>query len=195
MTRTPQLIGICGFKGAGKSTVVHQAIFDPREMDHALPVFQMSIMQPVRNMLSAMGIQDIDNKAKWDDPQPLLNHKSIRHAVITLGTDWARDYIGPDVWIDIAIRDARATMLQGTTVVIDGIRYWNEYEAVRAEGGIMIAFHRPDLPYAPHIETERHISKIQKQCDRRFENVTGEYNASVHRMRSLLLELTAAVPA
>jgi hypothetical protein len=195
---TPQLIGICGFSGAGKSTVIRDAICNPADPHNHLPIYQHSIMHPVKAMLAAMGIPGnvIDDKSRWDEPLDMLNHKTVRHAVITLGTDWARDYIGPDVWIDLAMQQATLTMINGTSVVIDGVRYWNECERIREKGGRMIAFHRPGLIADISQETERFIPRIQRECDERFENITGDYPGSVLRMRALLRSLiNCPVPA
>lgn len=187
----PQLIGICGYKGAGKTTVVHSAIFDPTRLCKPLPVYQMSFMQTVVEMLETMGIptEITRNKTRWNEPIAILNNKTMRHAVQTLGTEWARGFIGPYVWINITMQHARQTMRQGISVLIDGVRYPEEADAIRAQNGILIAFHRPDLRVDIDHLSERKIAQIQRTCDHRFENFTGEFGRAVLAMRSLLESL------
>lgn len=187
---TSQLIGICGYKGADKTTVVHSAIFDPTRLCKPLPIYQMSFMETVVQMLETMGVptEVSRNKLRWNEPIALLNNKTMRHAVQTLGTEWARGFIGPDVWINIAIEHARQTMRQGINVLIDGVRYPEEANAIRAEGGTLIAFHRPGLTFDYHA-SERRIADIQRHCDHRFENITGEFGRAVLAMRALLISI------
>lgn len=185
---TGKLIGICGYKGAGKTTVTATAIFDPRRSMRALPVYQMGFMKPVTLMLEAMGIPDeiISNKKRWNEPLEMLCGHSTRFAAETLGTEWGRDIIGANVWVRVAINQARAVMKQGISVAIDGVRYPNEFEQMRLEGAAMIALHRPGLEVETHHESERHIAALQKDCEHRLDNYPGTFEATARRMRELL---------
>lgn len=190
---TGKLIGICGYKGAGKTTVTATAIFDPRRSLKALPVYQMGFMQPVTMMLEALGIPDdiLANKARWNEPLDMLCDHSTRFAAQTLGTEWGRDTIGANLWVNVGIQQARAVMKQGINVVIDGVRYPNEFEAMRLLGANMIALHRPGLQPETRHQSERHITWLQTQCDHRLDNPGGMFEATARRMRELLTAIIA----
>jgi hypothetical protein len=55
----------------------------------------------------------------------------------TLGTEWGRDLIGPDLWV----RAWKAALPAGD-VTVDDCRFPNEVVAVEAEGGIVVRIER-----------------------------------------------------
>lgn len=61
-----------------------------------------------------------------------------RYLAQTVGTEWGREVIDPDLWIKAVLNDKRPDML-----VIDDVRFPNEYEAIRAEGGQVWRVYRP----------------------------------------------------
>lgn len=66
---------------------------------------------------------------------------SPRYAYQTLGTDWARKMINPDIWLLIAKR----VYHQHKRVVIPDVRFENEATFIRNQGGIIIHLHRPEM--------------------------------------------------
>jgi hypothetical protein len=186
------LIGLVGYKGAGKSSVSRSAIYHPAKSRIALPIHLMNFMQPIQDMLTAIGIPDdiVRNKSRWNEPLPILCGKTTRFAATSLGTEWGRDMIGPDLWANIAIGQVHELVSRGISVIIDNVRFPNEFELLREQGAQMIAWHRPGLIVDLSHESERHIAKLQRQCDERFDNINGEFAATVDRWRVKLKELT-----
>jgi hypothetical protein len=186
------LIGLVGYKGAGKSSVSRSAIYHPATSRIALPIHLMNFMLPIQDMLTAIGIPDdiVRNKSRWNEPLPILCGKTTRFAATSLGTEWGRDMIGPDLWANIAIGQVHELVSRGISVIIDNVRFPNEFELLREQGAQMIAWHRPGLIVDLSHESERHIAKLQRQCDERFDNINGEFAATVDRWRVKLKELT-----
>ena len=60
---------------------------------------------------------------------------SPRHLMQTLGTEWGRDCIGPDVWVDVWKNSVQKWIDGGLNIVVDDMRFPNEYEAVKQMGG------------------------------------------------------------
>ena len=60
---------------------------------------------------------------------------TMRHLMRTLGNDWGRKLLGPDVWIDIAMKSIRSHLRKGHSVVVDDMRMLNEYDAILKESG------------------------------------------------------------
>ncbi len=64
-----------------------------------------------------------------------------------LGVEWGRRQIYDNVWVDLAIAQARAQMQAGKSVVIDDMRFPNEYKAVLKAGGEVWRIVRQDRQY------------------------------------------------
>lgn len=69
---------------------------------------------------------------------PELGGRTPRYAMQTLGTEWGRQLLGPDFWVTAVLNDRRPDML-----VIDDVRFPNEYAAIRREGGEVWKVVRP----------------------------------------------------
>lgn len=75
--------------------------------------------------------------------------RSARHMLQTLG-DWGRG-LHPDFWVNQAMRKVEDLNASGFPVVIDDLRYPNEYEAVILRGGYPVQVVRPGTkPYTAH---------------------------------------------
>lgn len=58
---------------------------------------------------------------------------TVRHLLQTLGTEWGRDCIHPDVWI----RCWEAQSSRYERVVVDDVRFENEAAAIKRKGGVL----------------------------------------------------------
>src|SRR5690606_29421122 len=88
------------------------------------------------DMMRAIGLTEehIEGSMK-EEPCPLLQGKTPRHAMQTLGTQWGRDCIGEDFWVNLWRYAANDVLELGGRVVTDDCRFPNEAEAVRRMGG------------------------------------------------------------
>lgn len=159
---TRKLIGLVGYKGSGKSSLIRASGID---------VTVIGFSDPIVSMLSALGVPSdmMDDKAQWDAPCAALNGQSIRHAAQTLGTEWGRKHISSTIWVDHALRRAQ---MSDKTVVIENVRFPNEYAAIVAAGGICIGIDRPGLTPDLSHESEQHIGALTRyNCYVTFRNV------------------------
>lgn len=111
----------------------------------------------VRDLLVAGGAPPpaaermIENGDLKEQPIPALGGVSVRRMMQTLGSDWGRNTIHPDLWVSIAERKIKECFDCGVSVVIDDLRFPNEYEAVIRCGGTPIRVTRPGTkPYTGH---------------------------------------------
>lgn len=74
---------------------------------------------------------------------------SPRYLFETLGTKWGREIIHPDLWAKIGANRAKALMDVGQSVVVDDMRFPNEFVALEALGGIMVRVSRPGFVAKP----------------------------------------------
>lgn len=103
-------------------------------------------------MLIPLGIDMTDpfwteNKEK---EIPLFG-KSLRHMMQTLGTEWGRQLVHPNIWV----RLAEAVLFErGERMIISDVRFDNEAEFVRSKGGVVLHVTRTNAP-----EVEAHASE------------------------------------
>ena len=76
----------------------------------------------------------------------LFEHKSNRmsefgvtprHLLQTLGTEWGRDCVHPDVWVNVWKKTVNQWLAGGVNVVVDDVRFPNEYDAIKEFSGEM----------------------------------------------------------
>jgi hypothetical protein len=132
----PRLIGLSGLGGAGKSTVAHEL----RGMGFEVVVTCEPLKAALRAILAAFGISmiTIERMIEGDlkrKPCALLGGISPTAAMQTLGTDWGRNLVSADLWINPAQAKITAALASRKRVVLDNVRFENEAEAVRALGG------------------------------------------------------------
>lgn len=68
---------------------------------------------------------------------------SSRHLMQTLGTEWGRQCVCPDVWVQCWRRRVQRLMTSGFDVVCDDVRFPNEALTLRALGGELWRVRRP----------------------------------------------------
>jgi len=81
-----------------------------------------------------------------DDPR--IGNKSPRYLMQTLGTEWGRNFLGPDAWGEAALAKAADLMSQGYNVVLDDVRFVNEADLVKRAGGHVVFVENPSVPRA-----------------------------------------------
>lgn len=137
---------------SGKSTAAKQfaKLLDGVRMSFADPMREIAV--PVIGEFMDGGEAEVwewlGDERKGTKPIPQLGC-TIRHALQTLGTEWGRDCIHPDVWTLIAQQRSRK-LRRSRAVIIDDIRFPNEYAMVKREGGAVIRVNRPDAPPSPN---------------------------------------------
>lgn len=67
-----------------------------------------------------------------------------RYLMQTLGTNWGRQMIHPNLWVKIAEARAESIMKKGYSVVFDDMRFPNEHEFIKRAGGVAIKIIRPN---------------------------------------------------
>jgi hypothetical protein len=124
------LIGIVGPLGAGKTSaakVLEQFGFRRFRMADTL-----------KRMLLTAGLsyEQVDGGDK-EVPADFLCGKTPRWAMQSLGTEWARECIGPDFWVNCMHAELIRAWREDpkAKIVIDDIRFENEVDLVRSFSG------------------------------------------------------------
>ena len=130
-----KILGIYGPQQAGKSEAAKAIATLPRW-------HRLSFAQPLYDMMSALLGEDA-RKLDKAASHPFLCGKTLRHALQSLGTEWGRGMVGKTIWLDVmegALRYHHAAGSAG--VVIDDLRFMNEYQFLRDRGATILRIER-----------------------------------------------------
>ena len=135
-----RLIAFTGAAGAGKSTAADALVEEGW--------VRVKFADPLKNMMRAFykscGLEDsayiearIEGAMK-EEPDPFLKGRTPRHAMQTLGTEWGRDCVHRNLWVEAWSQKVMNMFDRELDVVVDDCRFENEALAVRALGGHIV---------------------------------------------------------
>ncbi len=136
-----QVIAISGAAGAGKDTAGQLL---QKRYGYGMALFA----GPLKNGLCAMfgwNLAQLEDR-EWKERVIPDIGKSPRQMMQTLGTEWGRQLVNPDLWMLLAerqIASAEACGLPG--IVFTDCRFPNEAELVHKHGGVVLKIERPGV--------------------------------------------------
>lgn len=134
------LVGLCGAAGAGKNTVA-EFLTDA----DGCSCLQVAFADPLYECISTitgLPVERLKDRGVKEAVVPWLG-KSPRQMLQSLGTEWGRDTIHPEIWIRITLERIRNELAAGRGVVITDVRFDNEAQAVIDAGGEVWRVDRP----------------------------------------------------
>ncbi len=147
------LVGLTGPAGCGKDSVA--SIMVP----HGFHCYTLAA--PLKRGIEAMlGLDPSvwEDRASKEQVIPWLG-KSPRQLVQTLGTEWGRHQVHPELWVMLMLR--RWDMVRASTsprMVVTDVRFDNEAHAILTAGGTIWRVEREGVtPVAPHV-SEKGVS-------------------------------------
>jgi hypothetical protein len=84
--------------------------------------------------------------------------ETSRSLMETLGTKWGREIVDPFFWVKATESKVKALMDSYVDVVIDDMRFLNEYEMVKRLGGKVVRIERPGR--TPKEISEGHLEDV-----------------------------------
>lgn len=140
-----RIIGITGPAGAGKDLVASM-----------LPgAHRIAFADPLYEGLSAMlGIPEALLRSRATKETPLAGlGKSPRQLLQSLGTEWGRQMVCSDVWLQAAYwRWEKAAAAGHGLIVVPDVRFENESRLIHDQGGEVWLIHRPGVePVSAHV--------------------------------------------
>lgn len=136
-----KIIGIAGFKRSGKDTA---ATYFYGKHNYRI----LSFASPIKDMVYALAgdfpIDKYVNELK-ETPIPFIR-VSYRKLAATLGTEWGRRMIDPNIWVNIL-----SSKIGADNVVIPDVRFENEVDWIKNNGGIIIKIIRDTELVSDHV--------------------------------------------
>jgi hypothetical protein len=132
-----RIVALSGPAGSGKSEAA-------KYLTSSLGYSVVKFSEPLKNMLrafySTVGLtaEEIERRIEGDLKEvadPYLNGHTPRWAMQSLGTEWGRDCLGGDFWINAWSRKVAVT---DANVVVDDCRFDNEARAVKDQAGEIV---------------------------------------------------------
>lgn len=187
-----RLIALHGPAGSGKS---HAASILVEEFGFTRMKFAAPLKAMMHTLLGFAGVPDYDlvRYSEGDlkeTPMPVLGGKTPRHVMVTLGTEWGRAMIGPDLWVNLALQPILQHLAAGLDVVVDDCRFDNEALEIVKLGGA-VAKIRPTWPEWEEQQAARavpqwHISERGIRCHTHLIPNSGEATAFRHEIVEVL---------
>ena len=136
---TGRLIAFTGRAGSGKSTAADALRLHRWQcVKFATPLKSMLTEMYAYLDLSPEQIKERVEGSLKEVPDPCLGGQTPRHAMQTLGTEWGRDLIAKDIWIEAWRQRVFGFLSRGIDVVCDDCRFEDEAQAVRDLGGHVV---------------------------------------------------------
>jgi hypothetical protein len=148
-----KIIALTGPKGVGKSFTARK-LCRQAEGDAVIASFST----PIKRMAEAILPPESFTVEAKEDPNAGICGVSPRRIFQTLGTEWGRNLISPDIWVAVMARRLNELALGATRnllVVIDDLRFENEAQLIKSMGGEIHLVKRAGVDY-----TETHQSEI-----------------------------------
>lgn len=139
------IIGLAGAACAGKSA---SAAYLEREYGFTRTRFAGPLKAMLRGYLTHIGIEagTIERMIEGDlkeKPCDELSGATPRYTLQTLGTEWGREFIAEDFWINAWQAQVTRLLRSGVqNIVVEDCRFLNEASAVRAAGGFVLQIKR-----------------------------------------------------
>jgi hypothetical protein len=142
---TPAIVAFCGLATCGKTSLA-LGLVKHRNFH------RISFADPIREMLRGLGLTTAHMSEGKNEPLAMFGGKTPRQVMQSLGTEWGRDLVCPNIWLNATkTRILSALAVPGVSgVVLDDCRFDNEASMVKDLGGMVIEVVRPGLVRMDH---------------------------------------------
>lgn len=155
------LLGLIGPKNSGKSTLAKTLSISGFNI---VPLAGC-LKSMLKTMLQYQGVSMIESEdyinGKFKElPCEYFNGQTPRFIMQTLGTEWGRDIIHPNLWLEIWKRKVNHLLSENLKIVCDDVRFINEGELIQKLGGKLIYINRKGTLFSNHISENEFLKLI-----------------------------------
>lgn len=169
----PRIIGLTAQKGVGKSTLANMLV---EEIPGAeIIAFADQLKDDVFDLLVNAVREQSPQARSIPSREWLEERKSSVFGPLCQGYgEFARQYWGDDYWIKV-VADYTSQFLDEDTFIIPDVRYLNEVEWIKSQGGLLVSIVGPlrwegDQRDADH-PSEANVPACQKRADVVVSNI------------------------
>ncbi|MCK9622224.1 MAG: hypothetical protein M0R47_17010 [Methylobacter sp.] len=132
------IVGFAGKKQSGKSTAAQALV----GIGYVPMSFASTLRKMAHAVLTDLGMSTADIELAENNKEAIILKLGVSYRWIlqSLGTDWGRWCIHPDLWVMIVREKIRQSTV--SKIVFDDVRFDNEAALIRSEGGIIIHVRR-----------------------------------------------------
>ena len=179
-----KIIGIAGPARSGKDTAGDYLI-------NTCGFTRLSFAQPLKDMVCALlGCDEKFIELNKDFHLSTCGY-SPRELLQTLGTEWGRQTLHQNFWVDILehkLNDLTDQACEG--VVITDVRFENEADMIRRQGGIIVHVSRSDAPIVAEHVSETGVRRQASDCLLENEGSIMDLYMKVNALVDLYPKLT-----
>jgi hypothetical protein len=187
------IIGFAALANSGKSVAARRLI---EQHGFVRGKFAAALKDMLRTFLRHRGADaaTIERMIEGDlkeRPAALLNGKSPRHAMQTLGTEWGRNCIDSELWVDTEMDAVRGS----PAVVFEDVRFPNEVAAIVRAGGFVVRIERPGAGAStPGHSSETGVADLPASLTIRNDGTLDTFLAAIDQL-AVTLSWSAAARA
>jgi len=175
-----KIIGIAGPARRGKDTAANHII-------HLRPAWEKaSFADPIKAMLRVgLGLTDAQLHGNLKETYDPFYKRSPRHMMQTLGTEWGRELIGKNIWVNAM--DKHLDSLGGTFLIPD-VRFDSEADFVREHGTLIHIIGREHIIDSDHVSENPvtiHNSDILLNNNRSLVEYLTNIELRLHELEQL----------
>lgn len=142
------IVGVTGKAGAGKDTVANALAKHHCGRRTSFAFVLKSMLCTMLGVPYEMLEGVTKESREWrETPLPDIG-KSPRELMLTLGTEWGRGLVNPDLWVFLVDRQwhahLRANGFEAQPFIFSDVRFDNEAMWIRSQGGIVLEVVRLD---------------------------------------------------
>ena len=158
----PKVIGLYSPAPASGKTAAAERLSNMHGYTHvkfagALKYMLFALYQYTTGADNSVVMEYLEGKHK-NTPIEWAGGKSMRQLMQTLGTEWGRTYVDPDVWMNITQQRIMAIVAAGGNVVVDDMRFENEFRMI-SELPVPTALVRVTRPHVERTYAGLHASE------------------------------------
>jgi len=186
LKRYPLFPGVVGLYSStaqsGKSTVADVL---EREYGYRRIKFASGLKTMARALLASLGYigEELERRIDWDLKEEFIPELGVTSRFLqqTIGTEWGRQTVSESIWIDIASAQIEQSIRAGVPVVVDDVRFPNEFLRLRGRHkATLIQVSRPgyrasgehtsesqldnDYEFDLHFLNDQHIPQLKTQA-------------------------------
>ena len=172
-----KLLGLIGSAGCGKDTMATHLI-----KYHGF--VQIANADPIKDAVCAIlgcSREQLEHLKKTGEKIPAVQC-SARTLLQTIGTDWGRNLIHSDIWLNL-VRGRITQILPTSNVVVSDVRFFNEARMIRELGGALVGITADQMrvqqrmSQANHLhESELYVPELLKNCHVVLDNSSSVEN-------------------